>query len=324
MKFTIIAAILLFFTGCYSDLPIEVEQKPVSSWISNPPKSDSSTLYALGEGKDQYEALANGLSQMVSTLSVSVKSQYDATTKVKNVNGVELYTNDVEQKVSSSVKELRVPSYEIINYEQVGFNSYAVLIRSDKKLFFQSIKNEVDNTIKLLKDDEKSYKSSNILKRLAFYKQTSASVDDLVYRSIVLKVLNPEFDESYIINEASRFKTAYISLKSKISFSITADKDSQNLVPVVKEVLTAKGFKITKQNSGHHLHVGIRSNIVYTTAYGFDLARSAVDISIKDSSNQTVLAKKIDITGQSTQGYEVAKQNIASKLKKYIIDSEIL
>ena len=324
MKITLLTAILLLFTGCYRDLPIEVEQKPVSSWISNPPKSNSSTLYALGEGKNRDEATANALSQLLSTLSVSVRSTYESTTKVKNVNGVELYTNDVEQKVSSSVKELRVPNYEIVQQEEIGFNSYAVLIKSDKKLFFQSIKDEVDNTIKLLKDDERSYRSSNILKRLAFYKQTSASVDDLVYRSVVLKVLNPEFDDSYIIKEASRFKTAYISLKSKISFSITADKDSQNLVPVVKEVLTAKGFKITEQNSGYHLHVGIRSNIVYTSAYGFDLARSAVDISIKDSSNQTVLAKKIDITGQSTQGYEVAKQNIASKLKAYIIDSDTL
>ena len=150
------------------------------------------------------------------------------------------------------------------------------------------------------------------------FKQTKIQISSpYVIERIYCQAIN-------IIKTISYFKENYTSLKSKISFSIESDDDSKNLIPVVKDTLTSKGFKFAKHKDSYHLHVSINSNIIYSAAYGFDLARSDIVINIKDAQKQVIVTRKIDITGQSTQGSRVAKQNIAIKLKSYLSNTDIL
>jgi PBP1b-binding outer membrane lipoprotein LpoB len=56
MKLYVLSIILLLiFSGCTGKPKpmIEVKQKALPTWIMNPPKSDSSALYGVGEGKDK-------------------------------------------------------------------------------------------------------------------------------------------------------------------------------------------------------------------------------------------------------------------------------
>ncbi len=317
--FWIFIAVLLLFVGCSKPPTVEVAQKPQPVWMTNPP-ADASSLYGVGEGKDKENALANGLNSIASTLSVSVKSKLTSDTTVHNYNGVENYTRDDEQKIALHVKEIRLSNYEVIESEKIGFNSYAVLVKADKAALFNSLKDETDKTIALLKNDESTSKSANILEQFYFYEHALYISDDLLYKSIVLKVLRPSFDDGYILSEISSLKKSFSTLKSNITFSVTADSESQNLIDPLKSILSDRGFAIAQKEDRYHLHVSITSNTVFTHAYGFNLARSAINIDMRDSKNQIVLSKKVDIIGQSSQGNEVAKQDVAIKFKQSVRD----
>jgi hypothetical protein len=54
---------------------------------------------------------------------------------------------------------------------------------------------------------------------------------------------------------------------------------------------------------------------------GFDLARTAISVTTQDHLGTTIGSNKLNITGQSTQGYDVAEENVAIKLKR-LIDKE--
>lgn len=310
--------LLLLFNGCASNPTVDIKQKPLPQWIMNPPQSDSSTLYGIGEGKNKQDALNNALNEMVATLSVSLASQFNTTTKINNFNGIESYSQETESNIQSKVKELRISNYELLQYEKIGFNKYAVLVKAQKKALFNTLKDEVDKKILLLKNQENSLVSADVLKKLQFYKNASLNGDDLVYRSLIMKVLENAFHDDYIIKEVQHYKNNFTTLQSKISFSVNSDDASTNLIPAIKEALSSKGFKITNLKSDYHLNVNISSLTIEATSYGFHLARSAIEITIKDNKNQTLSTKKLNITGQSTQGYQIAKENIAYKLQEYI------
>ena len=315
----IFIAVLLLLVGCSKPPTVEVPPKPQPLWMTNPP-ADASSLYGVGEGVDKETALANALNSIASTLSVSVKSKLTTDTRVYTYNGVENYTRDDEQKVALHVKELRLSNYEILESEKIGFNSYAVLVKAYKSALFKSLKDETDKTITLLKNDESTSKSANILEQFYFYEHASYVSDDLFYKSLVLKVLKPSFDDGYIMAEINSINESFSKLKSNITFSVTADKESQNLIDPFKSILSDRGFQIGQKEDRYHLHVSITSNTVFTHAYGFNLARSAINIDIRDSKNKIVLSKKVDIIGQSSQGNEVAKQDVAIKFKQSMRD----
>jgi hypothetical protein len=310
---------VLTLVGCGDKKPtIEVEKKELPAWIMHQPTSDSSTLYGVGEGQDKQTAITNALNEMLSTLSISVASEYNSNTNVSNYNGMESYVKNIEEKVNTKVKELRISNYQIMQYEKIGFNKYAVLLKSDKNAIFNSLRDEIDKKLALLHAQENTYKSTNDLKQLAFYKQASFDLDDLIYKSIIMKALDTSYDDSYIIKEVAYFRNTSTALQSKISFTVYSDAESENLIPVIKDALTAKGLKVANQRNEYHLDVVISSQIVKAESSGFTLARSAIDIDLKDANNHIISTKKLNITGQSTQGYKVAEQNIAYKLNQLI------
>jgi hypothetical protein len=77
--------------------------------------------------KTKKEAVVNALNEIISTLSVSVESEYNSNTTVNNNNGFENYSQNTQEKIKSKVKDLRISNYQILNYEKIGFNKYAVL-----------------------------------------------------------------------------------------------------------------------------------------------------------------------------------------------------
>lgn len=51
---------------------------------------------------------------------------------------------------------------------------------------------------------------------------------------------------------------------------------------------------------------------------GFTLARSAIEISVEDYRGAIVAGSKLNLIGQSTQGYEIAKQSLSMKFSDMI------
>ena len=307
---------ILSFNACSKEpkVTIDFHEKKVPQWFLEPPISTSSSLYATADGSDKKTAIVNALNNIASTLSVSIQSEFQNSLESITINGVENLNQKSYSNVLASVKNIRISNYKVLKYEKLSYNRTVVLIVANKKDIFDSIKDEIDKRIKLTKSQERNYKNANPLNRLKFYKDAINNNDTLIYKSIILKILNHNFNDTYIVNFVSHFKTSYQKLKNSITFTLRSDKNSRNLVPVLKDCITNSGFRVISRSGKNHFDLTIRSKIIYNYAYGFNIARATITIKLRHK-NQVVSTKQLFINGQATQGNKVAKENIAYKLK---------
>lgn len=308
---------LVVFAGCGGSKPqIEVKQKPLPQWYTSPPQSNATTLYALGEGKDKQEAIANALNYMASTLSVSIESTYNAKTKVRE-GSVEnssdaQYTSDI----TSTVQKIRISNYRVLQQEKLGFKRYAVLVQSDKAQMFASLKQELDQQIELYKSQEKNLRSSEPIRLYKLYKDANAKLQLLPSTLVVMKELNSGFDtQRYlkIINYVQKQNTYY---KSHINFLVRSNVNG--LAAPVAKALGAQGFKIKNATGKMHYDVRVEATIQKAHSYGFTLARAELHIVTKNSAGVVVASNVIHLVGQSSQGYDIAVQDLVRRLDKKI------
>lgn len=315
-----IAALLLLlgFSGCGSEKRvISVAAKSYPAWYTNPPRSNDRELYALGEGKNKQEAIANGLSEMISTLSVSISSEFYAKRVVKegqiNSSNAE-YTSEVQ----SRVKEIRISNYKVLNAESLGFKKYAVLVSSNKKKLFESMKQEIEQEFTIIKESEKSTLLANALKQLKFYKKAKESLSTLPNRLLVMRSLESSFSGEEYLALMQDIEAKYTKIAATITFWVTSDRGVETIREPIAKALSAKRFKLSQNSSKSHFTTLIKTDIEQASSYGFTLARATLFITTKDAKGVVIGSNSIPLIGQSTQGYAVAKQNLVSKLSSLI------
>ena len=322
----IIVTLLLGFyvSGCGAATQQEIApaKQKLPSWYLTPPPSDNNTLYAVGEGKDKKEALTNALSAMLATLSVSISSSYSAKTVVrdgKNESVDATYVNDIQSKV----KEIRISNYEVLQAKKLGFKKYAVLVKTDKKRLFESLKNELQQKFQLLEAREKNMKNQNALQQLAFYKKIKDSLSNLENSLIVMDVLNPNFDKQSYIEKIAVFEKRYEKLRNSISFSIKTPKHAEALRDVVAKGLTREHFKIQNKKDKNHFNITIKMDTEQANAYGIHLAKAEVTLRTKDFKGVEIASNTLHLTGQSSASYTIAKQDLAKRLDEKIKEQGI-
>ncbi len=309
---------ILTFSGCFSKKEIDLRsQKVLPAWYTNPLQTTSATLYATGEGEEREDAVANALSMMASTLSVSIASQFNSKKVVKEglQNSID---STVSNEVQSDVKKIRISHYEILNSQEAGFKKYIVLIKSDKQKLFESLKNELDKKFAMIEGKMEDASVHHALQKLHVYKMAKADLEDVSNTLTVMNVLNGSFSSKGYIDKIKMIESRYESEISNISFSIECDEASKNLEASIKEGLGLKKLQIKKSNGEKHFKIVVASNIQRASSYGFTLARAAIEITVKDYKNSVVGSSKLNITGQSTQGYEIAKESVAIKFGEMI------
>ncbi|WP_434637841.1 LPP20 family lipoprotein [Sulfurimonas sp. NW7] len=305
----------LLLGGCAAKQRVVVAKKELPSWYMQPPQSDSSTLYALGEGENQQDAITNALSLLASTLHVAVSSNFRAKTVVKegSVNSSEAtYINETQ----SSVEKIKISEYEILHTKKLGFKRYAVLIKVNKQKLFQGLKNELDQKLKIYRSKVKNLQKCDALKRLAYYKKMKKSFTYIQNALIVMKVLHKGFDETKYIAWMSKVNEEYDYLLKHISFWVNSNVKS--LAEPLRSALTKQKFIIKNVKSNMHYTVFIHAKIKKASAYGFTLARSEISFVTKNYKGEVLGENVIHVTGQSSQGYEIARQNLVKKLHSLI------
>jgi len=313
----IFLGVFFFFTlimsNCGSEKRVEVAQKKIPTWYLNPLQSTPYTLYAVGEGKSKKEAVDSALSFLASTLSVSISSSFNAKTVIKegSVNSSDAtYINQTQ----SDVKKIRITNYELLNAEQLGFKKYAVLIKADKKALFDGLKNDIDQRLEIIFEEEKSIQKENGLKQCSFYKKSLNAVADIPNTLSIMKVLNTTFDSSVYLKKLAKLQQSYTATKEQITFSIIAQENAKRFSNSVAKGVTNEGFKIEVKEDRYHFRVFITAKINRASAYGFDIARSDISFVTKDYKNRAIATNVVHIDGQSSQGYEIAQQDTVKKL----------
>lgn len=321
--FLIFFIALLIFSGCSSKKRVVAEAKTLPSWYINQAKSDRNTLYSVGEGEDKASAIANALSNMASTLSVSIESDFNTKSVVRDglLTSVQ---NDSTSEIHSKVKKIRISDYQIINAEEFGFLKYLVEIKSDKSKLFTSLNKELSQNFSIIQRKYEDAQEFNTLKKLSIYKMHKESLGDVKNTLIVMHSLNSSFDARVYLAKVLEIENRYESLLSKITFSIDTNYDAKNLKASVANGLSLQKYKIIKKSTGkNHFNIRIVSATSEAKSYGFDLARSAISITVKDDDATVIGSNKLNLTGQSTQGYAIAKENVAVKLNAAILENGI-
>ena len=314
----LLPVILLLLSGCGAEKKVVVAKpKTLPSWYVNPTHSDKDDLYALGEGENQKDAIANALSFMASTLSVSISSSFDSEVRVSE-GSRESSDSRYVSKTQSRVKEIRISSYELLHSKSLGFKRYAVLVKSNKRKLFLSMKQEIEQNFSIIKQEEKRLKNADAITRLAFYREKKKSLEPLPNTLIVMNVLNSDFYGDEYIRETQNISSSYQDIIQNISFSIDSNSDASNLKSPIAKGLSAKRLKLNGANGKTHFNITLNSKIVKAKSYGFTLARSEISIVTKDYKGSVVGSNAINIVGQSSQGYEIAKQNVSYRLNAMI------
>jgi len=314
LLYVLLASIILL-SGCATKNRVVVKQKELPSWYTQPPASNSADLYAIGDGKNKQEAISNALSMLVATLSVSISSKFSAKSVIREgrVNSSDAtYTNETQ----SETKKVRINSYEVLKTSELGFRKYAVLVKVNKQKLFNSLEKEMQQRFKIIDNKEKIEENNNALEKLFFYKESLQSLQNLPNTLTVMGVLNERFDTKPYLDKYDALDTKYERYLKKITFWI--DSNYKPLVAPVSKGLSHKNIKIKNMSGAMHFHVYIKANIQKATAYGFSLARANISITTKDSQSTTVATNSINLVGQSSQGYEIAKQDLVKKLNELI------
>ncbi|OHE06759.1 MAG: hypothetical protein A2513_09455 [Sulfurimonas sp. RIFOXYD12_FULL_33_39] len=316
--FIIFTAFILLFWGCGSIKQLELSQnKTLPLWYTTPLKTDKTTLYSTGEGKNRDEAIADALNMMASTLSVSIASQFNSK-EVVSEGSNSSYSSRVSNEIQSNVKKLRISQYELLNAQELGFRKYIVLIKSDKKKLFESLKTELNQKFELIDKQLKELQNYNVIKQLNIYKNAKEDVLDVPNNLIVMNVLDNSFDSKNYLYKLNMINSGYDNLLSSVSFSIKADSESKNLISSISHGLGVKKLQIKDSVDDKHVIIFVKSDIQKAASYGFTLARSAIEISVEDNNGSVIGSNKLNITGQSTQNYEAAKEGVAVKLNDMI------
>jgi len=309
---------ILFFTGCGVQKQIDLTPKiSVPTWYTNTPATTETTLYAVGEAKDRDAAVKNALNNMASTLSVSIASQFSSKELVQEGlnSSYELSTSN---EIQSDVKKLRISHYELIESKELGFRKYIVLIKSDKQKLFESLKNELDQKFAFINKQKENIDRYHAIKQLSIYKNAKNEIADIPNTLIVMNVLNKSFDSREYVERVEAVNDDYEKLLSKITFSIDSNAEAKNLEAPIRNGLSLKRLQTRYSTGKKHFIITITSKIKKAKAYGFTLARSAIDIRVRDYRGSVIGSNKLNIIGQSTQGYDIAKENVAIKLNEMI------
>ena len=315
-----VLTVLLLLTACGTAKErVVVKEKQLPAWYLKPPASDMHALYGVGEGRDKKEALSNALSSILATLSVSISSQYSAKSVIKegHINSQDAtYVNETQ----SEVKKIRISNYQIVQSAVLGFKKYAVLVKVDRVKFFKSLRQELDQDFTELEIWEQK-KKGTVLQKLAFYNRVANKMADLKNRLTVMSVLNDSFDPKPYLQKYETLLSRRDQLLKNITFWVVADYRA--LAAPIEKGLSEKKFRIKRVNNHSHFTVFIKSSMQQAKSYGFYIVRSEIRLETKDAYGTQIAANILHITGNSSQSFSIAKQDVVKKLNQLVVQKGV-
>jgi len=322
MYFKLLSSLLsiLLFTGCLNT-PQKVAPKK-ESWYLSPPISTDKTLYALGEGKTSKESVSDALTTLLSTLNLTVSSEFHAQTVVKegyNSSKKSIYTNDITTKLHT----IEISNYKILKSKKLGYKHFVSLVSVDKEQLFRSLKVKVEQSLDFAQKQEADSKEKTLLQKIKEFKKIMISLKSLPNELKVMHSLNPNFVAKSYIERYNYFKIQLNNKLEQLSFYLVKKKNL-SLVSSIETGLNQEGFNVVQKKDIYALTVTLTSNYIDSKAYGFFIRKSTLDIIVKDSSGKKVGINQHFITGQSTKSFKDANEDIAYKLSKLIKKNGVL
>jgi len=318
--FTIVITLIFSvgMLGCGGSKPqVDIQPQKQPSWYTHPPRSDAQTLYGVGDGVDKQAALKDALNNVLGTLSLSLSSEYDAKTVVKE--GIhESSSGEYKTHIHAQVQKIRITNYEVLQTQKLGFKHYGVLVKVDKQRFYETLKKEVQQKFHYINEKEKTVAKQSVLKRFFFYKKALSSLEELPNTLLVMDTLNPHATTKDLLSMYVALQKKYDEALSRVVFRVEANKEGRFLVGVIKEGISKEHFKVAKHKAKGQIVTQLSLGVEYAHAYGFHIARGVLTLNTQDEFGNHIGSNVVHINGQSSQSKAIAKEDIAKRLGKKI------
>ncbi|WP_457747268.1 LPP20 family lipoprotein [Sulfurimonas sp.] len=311
-------SMLMFLSACGSKKRVVVNKTALPAWYMHPPQSNEKELYGVGEGKDKQEAVLNALNMMLSTLSISISSDYRATTVIKEGTHFNSHDATYVNEVQSHMSTIRISNYEVLQRKKLGFKKYAVLLKADKTKIFNSLREELDLEFNSIYEAQKIVQKENAIFQLAFYRDALNSFGNLKEKLLIMSTLKSQFDSTKYLQKYEALKKSYEDLKAKITFTVLQSKKIGEIKSIIESALVAKKFKIQKNKGARHFTISIKVDTTKSLAYGFILLHANIMLQTKDVRGVVVGSNSLSVSGQSSTTYDVAMHNVVRKFQQIV------
>ncbi|MEA3373226.1 MAG: LPP20 family lipoprotein [Campylobacterota bacterium] len=315
------AIMLISLSACGGSKPAPVvtQKKPLPEWYLTPPLNSDAYLYGVGDGKNLDEAKKHALESMVAQLGISIASRFESATEVSK-GYREYLKKSTTSELKSEIAKIRISNYEVIKSDKRSYNHFIALVRSDKQSFMNGLLKELELTYGKITSQERLMASSDLLSRYRFYADASNRLNETFSTLLILSTVDKTFDDSPYLKQSAKISKAFETLKAQLAFSVEGDSDTRKFAEVISVALTDNKMRVVRpsQSDQNSLAVSLASSIETARSRGFDIARIALVIEVRNHQGKIIGGNKLNLTGQATQGMDVAINNASKKLQKLI------
>jgi len=314
---------ITIFTGCSSSDDVKptviTHTNSLPSWYSEVEENDKRYVYGKGMGDSRKEAVNNALNDAVSTLNVSVSSNYQQQTHSSTHNGVEDYDKKSQESIEIVTDELTLNNYEVVEQQHLDNGSDVVMIRINKHQLFTSLQTELDNSYKLLNINLQN--KSNELEKILIYRKAMGNIKLKMKTLGIMHTLNPAFDDEDYKRKYKEVIATHNQLLENKLFSLKVNDPYGEYTKHIRKGLMKDGVKLTSSDNYDYIvrvnveeqeEIAVKRHVITTLTTTF-----SVGIGDNHSSND-IYYTTFKLRSQSDDSLEKARELLTDKLEQKI------
>ncbi len=254
--------ILMIMNGCSSKpKPIVSAENQVPSWFLNPPQTDNTYMYGVAIANSRQGAIKKALDDMISKLSINIKSTYNSKVQQNNY-----YTDtNISNNIKTTISLIKINNYKVLRTKLIGYNKFAILIQTNKRKFVHGLIVNLNNMRKRINLRYSLLKHQNVIMRYHALKQLTKNAKKMQHTLQIIDELthNQKFDKLLYLADIIRVEQRFLTLKNKLTFYIKPNKNSSLFIEAMKDFLTKHNFTVfnKKNKNSINLHIKVNDNI---------------------------------------------------------------
>ncbi len=243
----LVVAFALLFTACGSTPAPAKKVTPPPAWVySILPDDTSKKMYGLGIGNNREDAIKVALNDMVSHLSVTLKSSFRSKEKVTKYSQSSVVTSDIE----SSISNIKISNYKVIKSYKISYNKFAVMIETDKQKFVAGLKANLKDQEESISQHLQGILSRDILTRYNVEKLLAKEARKLNTTVTIISILDKQFNAQKNRNFILNVENQYLKEANKLKFFVQSDSASMPFAKKIQNFLAQKHFQVSLKKRG--------------------------------------------------------------------------
>jgi len=270
--------VALILSGCSSKSQTSPSHaKELPQWIQTPPQEDDKFLYAVAIERDYESALHTALGNLASQLGVSVASSFQTSTQTTNYFAKSLS----DSTVSAEVAKIRIADYEVLQTQMLRYDSYALLVRSDKNKLYEALAQELSQEKQSLQKQLNTLEREN--SKLRRYNAKALLCDRahaMVPKIGVAAALDRSFDKAVYMEFVSVVEESFIKEQNTLRFTLRSDATSGVFLQKLTEHLAANRFRLGNTADKDTITIKLATKQHATEGLGVSIVNVTNDIAL--------------------------------------------